>query len=99
MNKDRRYRIHPTEIIILRKGDPPTSLRTQNQIQNETQIRKNQKVVENNGKVEVKVPKNKRPHIQQPKFNLPSSPTCKQNNWLDFDKGYYCKNCEKIINE
>ena len=48
--KDHRYKIHPTENIILRKRDPPTSFRTQYQVQNETQIRKNQKVIksENN---------------------------------------------------
>ena len=34
--KDRRYKIHPTENNILRKRDPPTSLRTQYQVQNET---------------------------------------------------------------
>ena len=45
--KDHRYKIHPTENIILRKRDPPTSLRTQYQVQNETQIRKNQKVIKN----------------------------------------------------
>ena len=45
--KDHRYRIHPTKCIILRKRDPPTSLRTQYQVQNETQIRKNQKVIKN----------------------------------------------------
>ena len=57
--KDHRYKIHPTENIILRKRDPPQSLRTQYQVQNETQIRKNQKVVGNNGKLEVKnYPKN-----------------------------------------
>ena len=36
---DHRYRIHPTENVILRKRDPPTSLRTQYQVENETQIR------------------------------------------------------------
>ena len=40
-----RYRIHPTESFILRLRDPPTFIRTQYQVQNETQIRKNQKVV------------------------------------------------------
>ena len=45
--KDHRYKIHPTENIILRKRDPPTSLRTQYQVQNETQIRRNQKVIKN----------------------------------------------------
>ena len=52
--KDHRYKIHPTENNSLRKRDPPISLGTQYQVQNNTQIRKNQKVVENNGKLEVK---------------------------------------------
>ena len=43
--KDQRYEIHPTENIILRKRDPPQFLRTQYQVQNNTQIKKNQKVV------------------------------------------------------
>ena len=30
--KDHRYKIHPTEKIILRKRDPPTSLRSQYQV-------------------------------------------------------------------
>ena len=46
--KNHRFRIHPTENIILRKRDPTTSLRTRYEIQNETQIRKNQKVIKNN---------------------------------------------------
>ena len=41
--KDHRCKIHPTGNIILQKRYPPTSLRTQNQVQKETQIRKNQK--------------------------------------------------------
>ena len=44
--KDHRYRIHLTENIILSKRDPPSSLRSQYQVQNETQIR-NQKVIKN----------------------------------------------------
>ena len=39
--KDHRYKIHPTEKIMLGLGDEPKSLRTQYQVQNETQIRKN----------------------------------------------------------
>ena len=45
--KDHRYRIHPTENILLGEREPPKSLRTQYQVQNETQIRKNQKDIEN----------------------------------------------------
>ena len=44
---DHRCKIHLTENIILRKRNPPTSLRTQYQVENEIQIRKNQKVIRN----------------------------------------------------
>ena len=99
--KDHRYKIHQTENIILRERDPPTSLRTQCQVQNETQIRKNQKVIKNgNDQLLVKnYPKNKQPIIQQQKFKPPNCLSCKQNNWLEFDKGYYCINCEYIKNK
>ena len=97
--KDHRYKIHPTEKIILRKRDPTASLRTQYQVQNETQIRRNRKVIKNdNDQLIVKnYPKNKQPIIQQPHFKPPNCPTCKQNTWLEIDKGYYCTNCEYII--
>ena len=98
--KDHRYKIHPTEKIILRKRDPPTSLRTQYQVQNETQVRRNQKVIKkDNEQLVVKnYPKNKNKQqiIQKQLANCPS---CKRNNWLEFGKGYYCKNCEYSINK
>ena len=99
--KDHRYKIHPTENIILRLRDEPKSLRTQYQVQNETQIRRNQKVIKNdNDQLIVKnYPKNKQTIVQQQKFKPPNCPSCKQNNWLEFDKGYYCRNCEYIINK
>ena len=101
--RDHRYKIHPTENIILRKRDPPTSLRTQYQVKNETKIRTNQKVIRNdNNQLVVKnYPRNKNRQaiIQQQKFKPPDCPSCKQNNWLEFDKGYYCINCEYIINK
>ena len=99
--KDKRYQIHPTENIILRKRDEPKSLRTQYQVQNETQIRRNQKVIKNdNNELIVKnYTKNKQPIIQQQKFKPPNCPSCKQNNWLEFDKGFFCTNCEYIINK
>ena len=92
--KDHRYKIHPTENIILSQRNPPTALRTQYQVQNETQIRKNQKVIKNdNGQLVVKnYPKN-----EQQKFKPPNCPNCKQNTRLEFDKGYYCTSYEFII--
>ena len=99
--KDHRNKIHPTENIILRKRDPPTSLRTQYQVQNEIQIRKNQNVNKNdNDPLIVKnYHTNKQPSIHQQNFKPPNGPSCRQNIWLEFDKRYYCKNCEYIINK
>ena len=99
-NKDHRYKIHPTENKMLRKRDTPTSLRTQYQIQNETHIMRNQKVIkkDNNQLIVENYPKNKNKQpIIQPQ--LPSCPSCQRNIWLEFDKGYYCANCEYIINK
>ena len=99
--KDHRYKIHPTENIILRLRDEPKSLRTQYQVQNNTKIRRNQKVIKNdNDQLIVKnypKNKNKQPIFQQPK--LPNCPSCKRNTWIEFDKGFYCQNCEYIINK
>ena len=44
-------------------------------------------------------PNNKQPKIQQPKFKPPNCPSCKLNIWLNFDKGYYCHNCEYNFNK
>ena len=58
--RDHRYENHPTEDNILRKRDPPTSLKIQYQVQNETHIRKNQRVIRdgNNELVLKNYPKN-----------------------------------------
>ena len=97
--KYHRSWIHHAESIILRLQDTPKSLITQNQLQIETQIRKNQKVAENNGELEVKThPKNKGPIIQQqPNFKPPNCPSCKRKNWLEIDKGYYCQNYQNNL--
>ena len=99
--KDKRYIIHPTEFIILRKTDPPKSLRTQYQVQNETQTGKNQKVIKNNNDELVvrNYPKNKQPVQRQRKFRAPNCPSCRRKYWLKFDKSYYCQNCDHIINK
>ena len=99
--KDLRYIIHPTENNNYRKRDPPTSLRIQYQVQNETQIRKNQKVIMNDKKeLVVKVyAKTKQPIQQKPKNNLPNCRSSERKNWFEFYKGYYCQNCEYIINK
>ena len=98
--KERRYRIHPPENIILRLRDPPTSLKTQYRVQNETQIRKNQKAIrDGNNEIIVKnYPKSKQPIVKKTKLKPPLSPSCKQNIWLQLEKGCYCWNCEYINN-
>ena len=67
--KDHRYRNQPTEIVISRLRDEPKSLRTQYQVQNETQKRKKQKVIKtDNNELIVKIcPRNKQTIQQQPK--------------------------------
>ena len=76
-------------------------MRIQYQVQNETQVRKNQKIFNNvNDELVVRnYPENKQSIIKQPKFELPNCPSCKRTIWLDFDKGYYCKNCEYNIDK
>ena len=79
--KNHRYKIHPSEKIILRKRDPPTSLRTYYQVKNQTQIRTNQRVIRNDD-IQLVVKnypknKNKQPNIQQQKFDLPNCPSYK----------------------
>ena len=78
--KDHRYKIHPTENILLRKRVPLISLRTQYQVQIDTQIRKNQKIIkiDNDQLVVTNYPKSKQPFIQQRKCNLPPCPSCKR---------------------
>ena len=46
--KDHRYKIQPAENTILQKRDPPQSLRTQYQVQNQTHIWRNHKIIRNN---------------------------------------------------
>ena len=71
--KDHREKSQPTENIILRLRNEPKFLRTLYHVQNEIQIRKNQKVIKNdNDELIVKsYPKKKQPIIQQRKINLP----------------------------
>ena len=68
--KDKRYIIHPIENNILRLREEPKSLRTIYQVQNDPQIRKNQKVIKNdNDELVVNIyPEKKQPIVQQPKF-------------------------------
>ena len=98
--KDHPYKNRPTESNILKLRDPPKSLRTQYEVQKETQIKKHQKVIRKKGILEVKnYPKKKQSIKQQPKIKPPNCPSCKRNIWLEFDKGYYCLKCEYNINK
>ena len=58
---DKRFWIHSTENIILRFLEERKSLRTQNKVKDDTQIRRNQKFFEINRRSEVrKHPETKR---------------------------------------
>ena len=85
--------------MILGERDPRKSLRNHYQVENETQIIENQNVIENFGKLELKnYPKRKPPVVQhqQLKIQPPNCPFCERINWLEFDKCYFCKNCEDM---
>ena len=41
----------------------------------------------------------KQPILQRQKLKPSNCPTCKRNQWLEFEKGYYCQNCEYKINK
>ena len=89
--KDKGYNIHPTENNILGFREEPKSLGTQNHVQNDTQTRKNQRVIKiNNNELVVKnYTKNKKqPIIQQSRINFLSRPNCKRNSCFEFDKGW-----------
>ena len=99
--KDKRYRVHPTKNIILRLRDEPKFLRTQYQVQNDTQIKKIQRGIKNDNDelVDKNYPKNKQANIHHPIFELPHCPSCKQNNWFEFNKSYYFQNDYCVINK
>ena len=81
--KGHRYKIQPIQNNKLRLRDSPKSMRTQNQVQNEPQIRKKRKVIMND-KIDLELksfPKTKQLIIHQPKLKLPNCPCCKRNNW------------------
>ena len=59
-----------------------------------------ERIRDGNNEIVVKnYPKNKQSNTQKSKIFLPNCPSCKRYNWLEFDKGYYCKNCEYKINK
>ena len=80
---DHRFKIHPTQKIILGLRDPPESLRKQYQVENEIRGRKNQKVIQNsNNELQVmNYPENKNQPVQhEPKC---SNITVNRNASLD----------------
>ena len=97
--KDDRYRINPTEYNILGLLEEPKLLRIQYQVQNNTQIRKNKKVIKNNNDEleDGNYPRKKQTYVQQPKLKPPNFLRSKRNYWLEFDKDYFCQNCEIFI--
>ena len=61
--KDSPYIDHPTEKTILKQQDELKTLRTQYQVQNETQIGKNQKITKTNNELVVKINLRRNNHL------------------------------------
>ena len=101
--KDEIFIIQPTEIFILKLREKSNSLRIQYQVLNKFQVRKNQKVIRSKSDESVveTYHKKKQPIIQQPKNKPQNCPSCKRNNWVQFDKRYNCPTteCEFNINK
>ena len=98
---DKKYIVTPTENIILRGRKETRSLRTQSQVSNETKIRRNPKIIKDeDGQLQIKCYRKRKSNkkvIEKPKIDVECS-SCKQRNWIEFVKGYYCPNCENIFN-
>ena len=62
---------------------------------------KNQKVIKTvNDELIVKnYPQKKQTVIQKSKLKLLNCPSCKRNNWVENDKGWFCQICEYNINK
>ena len=80
--KDYRYNIHPTGVFLLRKRKEPKSVKTDYQVQIETQNRKIQIVIQNeNYQLEVKrYPERKNKRIQKLNFQLLPCPSCRSQS-------------------
>ena len=101
--KDKKYKIHPTENIILREREQPKSLRTQYQVINDTKIRRNQKVIaDDKGKLTVKsYPKKEKEKPQEPTNiqKIIQCPSCGRNAMVEYDEYYQCEVCDTIMNK
>ena len=100
--KDKRYKIHPSENIILREREQPKSLRTQYQVQNDTKIRRNQKVIKDDkGKLTVKPypKKEKEKEIGNNIQKIIQCPSCNRNAMVEYDEYYQCEVCDVIMNK
>ena len=75
--KDIRYKTHPTENIIISGRYPPKSHRNHYQVQYNTQIRKNQKIIgKDNDEIVVKIyPEKKQKIFQQCRTDPPDFPS------------------------
>ena len=101
--KDKKYKIHPTENIILRERKEPKSLRTQYQVINDTKIRRNQKVIKDDkGKLTVKsYPKKEKEKPQEPTNiqKIIQCPSCSRNAMVEYDEYYQCEVCDIVMNK
>ena len=87
---DKKYIITPTENIILRGRKETRIFRTQSQVSNETEIKRNPKIIKDeDGQLQIKCYRKRKSNkkvIEKPKIDVECS-SCKQRNWIEFDKG------------
>ena len=101
--RDKRFNIHPTEDITIRKREPSKSLRTQYQEQKKTKLEKSGKVEKVNEELELKPYNSKQKAktniVKNQKFILQGCPSCKRNTWVNFDQGFCSKVRENVIDK
>ena len=78
---DKKYIITPTENIILRGRKETSSLRTQSQVSNETEIKRNPKhIKDEDGQLQIKCYRKRKSNkkvVEKPKIDV-ECPSCKQ---------------------
>ena len=75
----------------------PKFLKTQNAVNFETHIRRNQKVNKNESEdLEIKSHPKQKNFSEKPEIDVACS-NCEQRSWIEFDKSFNCENFKVIV--
>ena len=92
--------IHPTETITLRGRKEPIYPRTHHEVNNETNIRRSQKVIKNEkGELELKSYPERKSEKKTKFFRKIKGSICKEKQFIDYDKRICCQKCVFIVNK